>query len=217
VLTPSEKPETLRDVRIIGLTGGTGSGKSETARVFVHHGLPVLNADRIGHELLGVGGPAVDALVQSFGQDVLTNGAINRAALAEKVFGDAEALAELNAVMHPLISERILRRCEALVEKGYRLVVLDAALLCEDGAKEAFLDGLVVVDSPEETRIQRLMEHRGWSREEAQRRVQSQTDPQVKRPLADWILENNGSLEELREQAADLAKELTEKDRVPLI
>lgn len=217
MLTPREKPASLRDVRVIGLTGGTGSGKSETARVFVHHGVPVLNADRIGHELLGVGGPAVEPLVQAFGEAVQTDGAISRAALAERVFGDAEALDTLNAIVHPLISERILRRCEALAQKGYRLVLIDAALLCEDVQKEPFLDGLIVVDSDEETRIQRLMENRGWSREEAQRRVESQTPPQTKRTLADWIIENNGSLEILRKQAADLARELAENTRVPLV
>jgi dephospho-CoA kinase len=165
---------------------------------------------------LGVGGPAVEPLATAFGEDIIVDGAVRRPALAAKVFDDPGALDKLNEIVHPLISQRVLLRCEALAQKGYRLIVLDAALLCENGRQEPFLDGLIVVDSEVEERIERLMESRGWSREEAEKRVKSQTPTKVKRPLADWVIENNGTLEAFRMKAAELAKDFSEQNCVPI-
>lgn len=212
MLTPGEKLSTFESVaqgmRIYGLTGGTGSGKSEVGRVFLERGIPVINADQIGHELLDPSGGAAAAVLAAFGDGIATEGAIDRMKLGALVFRDAEARALLNAIVHPLIREEILRRCRSLARDGHRLVVIDAALLAEDGARDPFLDGLIVVHSRSETRVARLMNERKLTRGQALERIAAQAPPERKMAVADWIVENEGSVEELRQKAAELAEEL---------
>ena len=131
MLIPPQKTERVSRaaMRIYGLAGGTGCGKSEVARVFADSGIPVIGADAIGHELIASGGGAVEAVTQAFGDGILTGGVIDRAKLGALVFADPDARERLNAIVHPLIAEEIDRRCGSLADAGHPFVVIDAALL----------------------------------------------------------------------------------------
>jgi dephospho-CoA kinase len=211
MLAPTEKP-TDGSLRIYGLTGGTGSGKSAAARVFTEEGIPVLNADRIGHELIQPGGNAVQPVREAFGDGIMTRGAIDRGKLGEIVFSDPQARQRLNALMHPLIQEAITERCAQLARKGQELVVIDAALIAENLQKPPSLDGIIVVHCSHQKRVQRLVERAGLSEEQARRRMEAQTPPEQKLAIADWVVENEGTLEEFRAKARQLAKELKQHE-----
>ena len=197
------RPET--SMRVYGLTGGMGCGKSEVARVFMERGIPVIEADRLGHEAIAPGGEAEQAVREAFGEGILTEGSIDRRKLGPLVFGDDKARARLNALVHPIIRKRIKERCQELRDQGHRAMVIDAALLAEDGGMPDCLNGLILVSASEETRIERLMASRGLSREEAAQRLAAQTPPERKRPLASHVIDNEDTLEALRARARETA------------
>ncbi len=195
-------------MHVYGLTGGMGCGKSEVARVFRDRGIPVIDADRLGHEAIAPGGEAEQAVREAFGEGIVTAGAIDRRKLGPLVFGDDGARARLNALVHPVIRKRIEERCRELRDQGYKAVVIDAALLAEDGVMPACLTGLILVTASEETRIERLMASRGLSREAAAQRLAAQTPPERKRPLANHVIDNEATLEALRARARELADDI---------
>lgn len=197
-------------MRVIGLTGGIGSGKSAAGLRFREDGVPTVCADEIGHVLLEPGGAAVDAVVDAFGADIVAGGRVDRARLAAKVFGDRKAVARLNGITHPLIGLEIGRQCAAFAEAGHAAVLVDAALIGEDGRREPYLQGLILVLCPDEERVRRLVELRGIARDEALRRMQAQTAPERKIALADWVIHNDGSLEHLYGQVDAVAREIKE-------
>ncbi len=187
-------------MRIYGVTGGIGSGKSEAAKRFAHHGIPVIDADKAAHELIEPGGGAEQPVINEFGDEIVANGHVDRAKLAEQVFSDDQARKRLNRIVHPMIAAHIAERCRALAREGAELVVVDAALLGEGGlpvGRDDWLDGLILVSCPRETRERRLVENRGMSRAEVRRRMDAQTPPEQKEAIADWIIDNSGSLREL--------------------
>lgn len=184
-------------MRLIGLTGGTGSGKSAAAQRIASHGIPVIDADAVGHEVIAPGGAAAEAVAAAFGETVCTDGAIDRDKLGDRVFGDPEALRRLNAIVHPAIIGFIGGRCARLAEEGHGCVVIDAALLAENGTRDPWLDKLILVLAPEAMRVDRLVRLRGMTRERAAQRIAAQTPPESKRALADWVIENDGTLETL--------------------
>ena len=200
-------------MKVIGLTGGTGSGKSTAARRFADRGIPVIDADVIGHELIAPGGAAEAAVIERFGDAALTCGTIDRAKLGAIVFADPQALAALNAIVHPLLAAEIAARCAAHASAGARACVIDAALLGEGAALEPWLDGLVLVAAPVETRVHRLRVHRGMDEAAARARIGAQVDPERKRALARWVIQNDGSLAELYERVDAVIAELPPPDR----
>ncbi len=211
MLIPRRKNSVLQKsgMRIYGLTGGMGSGKTEAARVFREKGIPVIDADRIGHMLIAPGGKAEEDIIRAFGEVFRhKNGGIDREKLGALVFSNREALKKLNAIVHPLISREIEQRCEALAAQRHPFVVIDAALLAEPGEGKGFLDGLIVVYCGEEERIRRLMRYRGLSREDITARLRLQTPPEVKLNQADWIVENQDSLEVFQKRILALIGEL---------
>jgi dephospho-CoA kinase len=195
-------------MRLYGLTGGTASGKSEVAKQLAAHGLPVLDADQIGHELIAPGGPAVEAVVDAFGEDILTQGVIDRTKLGALVFADSEARARLNAIVHPAIRREIGRRCRRLAREGCKAAVVDAALIAEDLEPPACLDGIILVLTSDELRVQRLVDHRGLSPVDARQRIASQEDPCLKLALARWVIHNEGSLADLHAEADAIGEEI---------
>lgn len=199
-------------MRIIGLTGGAGSGKSEAAKRFAQRGIPVIDADKVGHDVISPGGAAEQTVQAAFGDDVCVSGTIDREKLAAAVFGDAAALRRLNEIVHPAIAREIVLQCRALAEAGHRAVVIDAALLAENGAREPWLDGLIVVACPREERLRRLVALRGMRREDAERRLRMQTPPEAKAALADWVIENTGSLADLYARVDEVIDRLYERD-----
>lgn len=195
-------------MKIYGLTGGIAAGKSEASRRFVELGIPVIDADRVGHEVIEPGGAAEQAVLDAFGEDILTQGRIDREKLGPIVFADPEARMKLNRIVHPAIGRETARRFAALSEEGHAAAIYDAPLLAEDGALRGGMAGLILVNCPREERLRRLVRLRGMSEEEALRRIGAQTPPEKKIPLATWVVENTGSIEDLRAHVDAIAKEL---------
>lgn len=195
-------------MRVYGLTGGIGAGKSEAAKRFEALGFPVIDADKIGHQVLEPGAAAEQAVLDAFGESIRTGGRIDRQKLGEVVFNDEEARKRLNAIVHPAILQEVAARLATLRDAGHDVAIVEAALLAEDGRVQEWMSGLILVDCPEEIRIRRLVDHRTMTEAEARARIRAQTDPAVKARVARWIVENDGNLDDLRERVDAVAKQL---------
>ena len=181
----------------IGLTGGIGSGKSTVAALLAERGAQVVDADRLARAVVEPGTPGLDAVVAEFGAGVLTaEGALDRPALAAVVFGDPAARAQLDAVVHPLVRARAAELVGAAPPDA--VVVQDVPLLVETGQAGAY-DLVLVVEADPETRVARLVE-RGLSAEDARARIASQATDEQRRAVADVVLDNSGTPEELEAQ-----------------
>ena len=192
-------------MKLIGLTGGTGSGKSEVGRRLAARDLPVIDADQVGHEMIAPGGAAEAAVIAAFGEEIVADGRIDRERLAAKVFDDAAALKRLNGLVHPAIFAEIGERCTHYAEAGAPAVIIDAALLGDGGALEPWLSGLILVTAPVEVRVERLVSLRGMREADARRRIAAQVDPEMKRAFATWVIDNGGTLAQLHGQADRIA------------
>jgi len=193
-------------MNIIGLTGGIGCGKSAAAAYFREAGVPVIDADAAGHELLESDANLRAAVVGSFGGDIIgQDGALSREKLAARVFTDPDARRRLNALLHPAIIAEVGRRCAALNEAGHESVIVEAALIGEGGRRDPWLSGIILVLAEEQIRMERLMRYRQFTREEAQRRMAAQTPPETKAAFADWIIDNNADRDGLRLQVMKIA------------
>jgi len=192
-----------------GLTGGVASGKSTVARMFEELGAKVIEADRIGHELLGSTQPPYNEIVRRFGKELLdASGEIDRRRLGAIVFSDAAKLRELNAILHPRIIERVEAEAQRYHAQDPRAVILvDAALIFEAGIGGRFAK-VIVAWCPPEMQIERLMAKAGLSRKEAEQRVASQIPADEKRRRADYVIDCSGSPEDTRKQVERLFLEL---------
>jgi dephospho-CoA kinase len=190
----------------IGLTGGIGSGKSTAAARFAELGALVIDADAIAREVVEPGTPGLSAVVSRFGSEILSpDGSLDRPALARLVFADAEALAALNAIVHPLVAER---RAELMAAAGPDAVVVsDVPLLVENGMAGDF-DAVVVVEAPLDQRLARLAA-RGLAAEEARARMARQASDEQRRAVATVLLDNSGSQPELARQVEAAWQRLT--------
>ncbi|MDE3720341.1 dephospho-CoA kinase [Nocardiopsis sp. N85] len=192
----------------VGLTGGIGSGKSAVSTELSGYGAVVIDADAIAREVVEPGTPGLAAVVAEFGEGVLTGeGRLDRARLGEIVFADEELLARLNAIVHPLVGERsaeLMARAEA---ENAPMVVYDVPLLVENGLQTLY-DVVVVVDTPDEVRVERVVANRGMDPEQVRARIRAQADREVRLAVADLVVDNSGSPERLRERVAELWKEL---------
>lgn len=196
-------------MKIIRLTGGIGSGKSVVASFFSEFGAKVIDADRIAHELLRPGSEVWKAIVEHFGNSVLNeDGTINRKRLGNIVFNNPEELQFLNKIMHPAISKRIEELINFYKSTGAPYIVIDAPLVLEAG-KGTSDNPIVVVICDDELRIQRVMKRDSMSRDEVVRRIQSQMPQEKKAMLANYIIDNSGSLEETRKKAWEVWKMIT--------
>lgn len=193
----------------VGLTGGLASGKSTVAARLSQLGLPVLDADRIVHELYRPGGDGARAVGEEFGPGVLAaDGSVDRPKLAARVFSDLSAVSRLNARVHPLVIAAQSRWFDELGRSGAPLGVVEATLLVESGGRERY-DVLVAVTAPEEVRVGwALSRTPGASREELLRRVRAQLPDEKRNAACDEVLVNDGSREELVAKADLLAERL---------
>ncbi|MDK2903686.1 MAG: dephospho-CoA kinase [Clostridiales bacterium] len=200
----SEKIGTTRNnMKIIGLTGGIGSGKSTVAGILADNGAYIIDADKVGHEVYYKGGAAWDAVVKAFGADILNeNGDIDRRKLAAIVFHDNEKLNMLNAIVHPLIAREVLRRINNARSKGVELVVVEAALLIESGWHK-MADEVWLITADREIRLHRIMQRDGISVEEACLRMQSQMPDDKRAEYADIIIVNNNGMEDLKRRVKE--------------
>lgn len=181
----------------IGLTGGIGSGKSTVSRLLAERGARVVDADVLAREVVEPGRPGLAAVVQAFGEEVLTpDGALDRPALAARVFADPDARARLDGIVHPLVRARAGELIAALPPDA--VVVQDIPLLVETGQASSF-DLVVVVEADPEVRVARLVA-RGLSEQDARARIAAQATDAQRRAVADAVLDNGGTLEELEAQ-----------------
>lgn len=186
---------------IMGLTGGIASGKSTVSALLAAKGARLVDADVIAREVMLPGHPVLEAVVRHFGQDLLQkDGTLNRSKLGEIVFHDEAARRKLNELTHPAIRAEIREQMDRL-EREYPggLVVADIPLLYESGLQEMF-ERVLVVYAPRETQLERLMARNGLKREQAEARLDSQMDIEVKRGLADYVIDNSQGPEETRVQ-----------------
>jgi dephospho-CoA kinase len=184
-------------VIVVAITGGIGSGKSTVAALLEGRGAIVIDADVIARQVVAPDGPAYHALVEHFGPGVVNgDGTVDRAALAARVFSDPAELAALNAITHPAIAVAIRARLDEVAGLGPP-VVLDLPLLSEATRQWYGLTGVVVVDAPVEVAVHRLVEQRGLAEADAEARVRAQIPRPERRRLADVVVDNGGSREEL--------------------
>jgi len=190
----------------VGLTGGIASGKSTVSSMLRALGAVVIDADQLARDVVAKGTPGLQAVVEEFGPSVLTDtGELDRPAVARVVFADDSARKRLEGIVHPLVFEEIVR-LEAEAPAG-ALVVHDIPLLAESGRGDTF-DAVVVVDAPPELQVSRMVRDRGWTEEEARSRMGAQASREDRRAVATYVIENTGSLEELRREVEDVYKQL---------
>jgi dephospho-CoA kinase len=177
---------------LVGLTGGIGSGKSTVAELLRAKGAAVVDADGISRQIMEPGGAAFQPVVDRFGSSIVdAGGRIDRPALAALVFGDPDALADLNRLTHPVIGRVMSERVEELAATS-DMVVLDIPLL-NIATKDRFSFGaIVVVDTPEAVAVQRLVEQRAFTEADARARVAAQISREERRALADVVIDNSG-------------------------
>jgi dephospho-CoA kinase len=185
---------------LIGLTGGIASGKSTVARLLVSKGAQLIDADELAREVVEPDRPAHQEIIKRFGEGVLgEDRSIDRNALGDIVFADASARKDLEAITHPRIYEEISRRLEE-ARPGDGVVVLDAALLVETAGnrgRNIGLDALVVVAATVEDQIDRMARERGMPEEQARARMAAQAAQEKKLALADYIVDNRGTMDHL--------------------
>lgn len=189
---------------VIGLTGGIGSGKSTVSDRFVDLGAVLIDADRIVRELQEPGASVHADMVAHFGASILNDDAtLNRQAVADRVFSDKEALRELNNIVHPPVNREIRRRIREQAATD-NLLVLDIPLLIEGilagGPPRYIVSGILVVDTSPDVAVQRLVQFRGFSEEDARSRIAAQVPAEKRLELADFVIDNSVTLEELGPQ-----------------
>lgn len=199
-------------MRVTGLCGGIGAGKSTVAACFADHGAFVIDVDQIGRQVLEPEGRAFDAVVELFGPDIVSADEagvsyIDRAKIAPIVFGDPTQLERLERVSHPAINAELDARLIAAADAGCRWVVLDMAVLVESKLGQDLPSGhsydtVVVVEATETIRVERLVTSRGMTAEDAAARISSQTNDAARRDVADIVITNNGDLDEIRAAVA---------------
>ncbi len=190
---------------LVGLTGNIATGKSVVGRMLEELGAAVIDADRVAHEVMEPGGPAFDAVLEAFGPEIIAaDGTIDRRKLGDVVFRDAAALARLEAAVHPAVISEVAERIAAAEA---RVVVVEAIKLIEAGMHRAY-DCLWVVTAPRETQIERLVQRRGLTRDEAALRVDAQPPQAEKAALAGRVLVNDGNLAQLRAQVREAWEQL---------
>lgn len=193
---------------IIGLTGPTGAGKGEVASIFARYGIPVINADRVYHELITPPSSCLQELVEAFGKQILlADGRLDRRALGGIVFNDPAAREQLNAITHRYVMEEVKGQIERLRREDVPVAVFDAPQLFEAGAHKA-CGAVVSVLAERGLRLERIMARDGITAEAAMRRILAQKSDEFFKTHSDYIVENNGALESLTPQVHRILKEL---------
>jgi dephospho-CoA kinase len=192
-----------RMARIVALSGGIGTGKSTVAAMLRELGAVVIDADALVREVQEPGSLAIDEIVEAFGPGIVRQGGeLDREKLGALVFRDPEARKRLEAIVHPRVRALMARRIQEAQASGATLIVLDIPLLFEGGRRG--FETTILVYAPEALQIERQVARNGYGRDEALRRVRAQMPIEEKRKLADFVVDNSGSLEETRRQVHEL-------------
>lgn len=185
----------------VALTGNVASGKSEVTRRFARWGAVVIDSDLIVRELQAPGSPVLDAIIDRFGPGIVDDdGCLDRAALRRRILADPGERADLNRIVHPAVRERQQELAARAAQDGARIVVHDIPLLFEAADPAAF-DRVVLVDAPEALRRERLVRRRGLPLEEAEALLAAQLPADQKRSRSDFVIENDGTLDDLDQRA----------------
>lgn len=190
---------------LLALTGGIAAGKSTISRMLQEHGALIVDADAIVREVQAPGSPVLDEIAEAFGREMIDpDGALDRAALGSRVFGDQAALAMLNAIVHPAVNQRSMERIQDALASGPNTVVIyDIPLLVKVRPEDPW-DLVVVAEAPAATRVQRLVTERGLSEADAEARVASQVSDETRRAIADVIIDTTGTLADTQRQVDEL-------------
>jgi dephospho-CoA kinase len=187
---------------LVGLTGGIGSGKSTVSQLLSERGAIIVDADAVAREVQQPGSEVLRLMAEAFGQEICNaDGSLNRQAVADKVFENADALKTLNGIVHPAIGKEMNRRIEEQRSTN-NVVVLDIPLLVENPREG--LCGVVVVDVPVEIAVDRLVSARGMAKEDAEARVSRQASREDRKAIADQVIDNSRDLEFLRQQVDEV-------------
>jgi dephospho-CoA kinase len=198
-------------VRVIGLTGGIASGKSTVAAMLRELGAPIVDADLLARQVVEPGSPALAEIARRFGADMLAaDGSLDRKKMGERIFADAGARAALNAITHPRIAQASAAALADLRAAGHKVGFYEAALLVENRIHER-LGGLVVVSVPEEVQVARLCARDDLDEEGARARVSAQLPLASKVAVADWVVDNGGTVEHTRAQVERIWREIQEQ------
>ena len=194
---------------VVGLTGGVASGKTAVSQVLREEGATILDADLIARELVEPHRPAWEELKRAFGDEVLNpDGSVQRKKLAAQIFSHPEKREVLNAILHPRIRDEINARLRVIREKDPgAIVVIDAALLVESGDYQG-MDGVIVVSASETQQVERLREREGLDEDAARQILASQTSVEERLRVADFVIRNEGCLEDTRRRAKEVFQAL---------
>jgi dephospho-CoA kinase len=191
----------------VGLTGGIASGKSTVSAIFAELGAVIIDGDQLAREVVERGTPGLAAVVEAFGPELLTpEGDLDRPAMGAIVFNDEAKRKQLEAIVHPLVFERYAELEAATGPDD--VVIHDIPLLAESGRADEF-DEVVVVDAPEELQVRRMLEDRGWTEADARSRIGSQARREDRLAIASYVVDNTGSLEDLRARVVEIYEGLT--------
>ena len=194
--------------RIIGLTGGIGSGKSTVSQYLAKLGAVIIDADKVGHEAYSPNTDAWRKLVKTFGNRILTSdNTIDRKKLGAIVFGNPEELARLNAIIHPQITKIVKKRIDDYRRKGINVIVLDAPVLFEANAK-SLVDEVWVVVADEAAVIKRTLARTGLLEEQVRSRIHSQMSNEERIKRAQVVIHNDGTMQELRKKVKELWEQI---------
>jgi dephospho-CoA kinase len=190
-------------VKLVGLTGGVGSGKSTVAAMLRELGAEVVDADEASHAAYEPGTPGFAAVIREFGDSYVKDGRIDRRRLGELVFKDADARRRLNEIVHPLVREWMAARTLEAVGRGAEVVVQDVPLIFENGLERLF-SRVILVYVPEDLQVERLVHGRGFTPERAREVIAVQMPIEEKRRLTQNVIDNSGTIEETRAQVVEL-------------
>ncbi len=185
-------------MHVLAVTGGIGSGKSTAARYLAERGAVALDLDDIAHKLVAPGMPVLEKVAEAFGPDVIApDGSLDAAALAERAFSSAEEARRLNAVVHPAVFAAVTGALDMLAAQPDPppLVVLDVPLLAESPAFLELVDAVLAISATEDTRVARAVAA-GMAEDDVRRRMRYQADDAERRAIADYVIENDGTLPE---------------------
>ena len=190
---------------VVGLTGGIGCGKSEAARLFANLGVPIVDVDVIAHQLTAAGHPVLQEVIDAFGSQFLRpDGNLDRAAMRETVFNDIAARKDLEGILHPAIYEQAIKELSQNKDAPYQILAI--SLLFENNRYKNDVTRSLVIDCDEALQVSRTMQRSGLTEQAVRAIMAAQVSRDTRRKLADDLIENNGSLEELSEKIAEIHK-----------
>jgi dephospho-CoA kinase len=204
-------------IPLIGLTGGIGSGKTVVSDLLAIYGAGIIDTDKISHQITAPSGKAISLITKAFGTDFIdTQGALNRPKMRAVVFEDPSARQVLEQITHPLIQEEAAKQAHEMVNSGVPYLVFVVPLLIESGFWIKLIDYLVVVDCPEETQIQRVMHRNNMTHSDVENILKAQTSRNTRIAVANAVIENQGSLDELKPAVFKLHQQLLKILEEPL-